>query len=55
MLFLLFIVVPALELWLLIKIGAVITRNTRRVRIHLSQAYPLKELFAQLVSKLVPS
>ena len=39
----------------LIKIGAVITRNTRRVCIHLSQAYPLKELFAQLVSKLVPS
>ncbi|WP_425499892.1 transposase [Cerasicoccus maritimus] len=37
----------------LIKIGAVITRNTRRIRIHLSEAHPLKELFAQAVNRLV--
>jgi len=29
----------------LLKIGAVITRNTRRVRIWFSSAFPLKELF----------
>ena len=29
----------------LIKIGAVITRNTRRIRIHLSSAYPHKDIF----------
>jgi len=29
----------------LIKIGAVVVRNTRRVRIHLSTAYPHKEIF----------
>ena len=29
----------------LLKIGAVITRNTRRVRIWFSSAFPLKDLF----------
>lgn len=29
----------------LIKIGAVITRNTRRIRIHLSSAYPHQDIF----------
>ena len=29
----------------LIKIGAVITRNTRRIRIHLSSAYPYQDIF----------
>ena len=29
----------------LIKIGAVITRNTRRVRIHLSSSYPHRDIF----------
>lgn len=30
----------------LLKIGAVITRNTRRVRVHLSGAWPWREVFA---------
>ena len=38
----------------LIKIGAVITRNTRTVRIHLSSAYPLRELFGELMRQLCP-
>lgn len=38
----------------LLKIGAVITHNTRRVRVHLSSAYPYKETFAILVSRLAP-
>ena len=29
----------------LIKIGAVITRNTRRIRLHLSSAYPHQDIF----------
>ncbi|MCO6400873.1 MAG: transposase [Verrucomicrobia bacterium] len=29
----------------LLKIGAVLLRNTRRVRLHLSSAYPYRELF----------
>jgi len=37
----------------LIKIGAVIVRNTRRVRIHLSSAYPYQELFIQAHQKLM--
>ena len=36
----------------LIKIGAVVVRNTRRVRFLLSSAYPLQNLFAQAVAKL---
>lgn len=35
-----------------IKIGAVVVRNTRRVRFLLSSAYPLQSLFAQAVVKL---
>ena len=38
----------------LLKVGAVVTRNTRRVRIHLSSAFPHKPLFALLVERLAP-
>ena len=38
----------------LLKIGAVITRNTRRVRLHLSSAWPEKDLFALLAARLEP-
>ena len=37
----------------LIKIGAVITRNTRRVRVCFSSAYPDQELFAELHGRLM--
>jgi hypothetical protein len=36
----------------LLKIGAVITRNTRRVRVHCSSAYPNQELFALVAKRL---
>jgi hypothetical protein len=36
----------------LLKIGAVMTRNTRRIRLFLSSAYPLQALFAQVCAKL---
>ena len=36
----------------LIKIGAVVTRNTRTIRVHLSSAYPLQELFAAMLKRL---
>ena len=36
----------------LIKIGAVVTRNTRRVRVHLSSAYPYQEIFQKAHQKL---
>ena len=36
----------------LLKIGAVITRNTRRIRFSLSEHYPLKDLFFILWEKL---
>ena len=36
----------------LLKIGAVVTRNTRRVRLLLSGAYPLRALFAQACARL---
>jgi len=39
----------------LFKIGAVIIRNTRRIRFLLSSAYPLKKLFSNVVEKLVPT
>jgi len=39
----------------LFKIGAVIIRNTRRIRFLLSSAYPLQELFSAVVAKLVPT
>jgi hypothetical protein len=36
----------------LLKIGAVITRNTRRVRVHLSGAWPWREVFALAHARL---
>ena len=38
----------------LLKIGAVITRNTRTIRLMLSSQYPEQDLFLKLASKLVP-
>jgi hypothetical protein len=38
----------------LLKIGAVLTRNTRRVRVHLSSSYPHQQLFALLTQRLAP-
>lgn len=38
----------------LLKIGAVITRNTRRIRIMMSSTYPDQELFQNIVAKLAP-
>jgi len=39
----------------LFKIGAVIIRNTRRIRLMFSSSYPYKDLFHQLVLNLVPT
>jgi hypothetical protein len=39
----------------LLKIGAVIIRNTRRIRFLLSSAYPYQDLFAQVTAKLQPT
>lgn len=36
----------------LLKIGAVVTRNTRRVRVHLSGAWPWREVFALAHARL---
>lgn len=36
----------------LLKIGAVVRRNTRRVVVELSSAYPRKELFALVLRRL---
>lgn len=38
----------------LLKIGAVIVRNTRRVRILLSSAYPHRALFLKVTARLAP-
>lgn len=38
----------------LLKIGAVITRNTRRIRIMMSSTYPDQELFYKIVTKMAP-
>jgi hypothetical protein len=38
----------------LLKIGAVILRNSRRVRLLLSSAYPYQELFLKVVTRLSP-
>jgi hypothetical protein len=38
----------------LLKIGAVVLRNTRRVRLLLSSAYPYQELFLKVVTRLSP-
>ena len=39
----------------LLKIGAVIVRNTRRVRFLLSSAYPHQDLFRRVAENLAPS
>jgi hypothetical protein len=39
----------------LLKIGAVITRNTRRIRFLLSSAYPYQQLFAHVTARLHPT
>lgn len=39
----------------LIKVGAVIVRNTRRIRVLMSDSYPYKDELSALVRKLVPS
>ncbi len=39
----------------LLKIGAVITRNTRRIRFLLSTAYPYQALFAHVAARLQPT
>ncbi len=36
----------------LLKIGAVVTRNTRRVRMHLASACPYKQLFWLVARRL---
>ena len=38
----------------LIKIGAVIVRNTRSIYLHLSSTYPYKAVFDRIVKRLVP-
>ncbi|ROT93580.1 hypothetical protein EB809_20450, partial [Marinobacter sp. R17] len=38
----------------LIKVGAVIIRNTRRVRVLMSDSYPYKDELADLARRLVP-
>ena len=38
----------------LLKIGAVVTRNTRRVRVMLSSAYPYQGLFVHVAARLAP-
>jgi len=38
----------------LIKIGAVIVRNTRSIYVHLSSTYPYKAVFNRIVESLVP-
>jgi hypothetical protein len=39
----------------ILKIGGVITKNTRRIRLMLSSHYPFKELFTQAFLKLIPT
>ena len=36
----------------LFKIGAIVVRNTRRIRLHLSSAYPYKSLFMHAAHRL---
>jgi hypothetical protein len=35
----------------LLKIGAVVTRNTRRIRLWLSSSFPLQELFCSCLKR----
>lgn len=39
----------------LIKIGAIVIRNTRRLRIHFSSAFPLKNIFEKALRQLKPT
>ena len=39
----------------LIKVGAVIIRNTRRIRVLMSDSYPYKTALSDLVRRLVPN
>ena len=39
----------------ILKIGAVILKNTRRIRLMLSSHYPFRELFTQALLKLIPT
>ncbi|WP_193063629.1 transposase, partial [Halomonas casei] len=39
----------------LIKVGAVILRNTRRIRVLMSDSYPYKTALSDLVRRLVPN
>jgi len=39
----------------LLKVGGVIIRNTRRVRVHLSSAYPYREVFEAVARRLLAS
>lgn len=38
----------------LIKVGALILRNARRIRVLMSDAYPCKDELSDLVRRLVP-
>jgi len=38
----------------LLKIGAVVTRNTRRIKLLMSSSYPDQELYLRIAKKLVP-
>ena len=38
----------------LLKVGAVVIRNTRRIKILLSSSYPFQKLFTSIAAQLVP-
>ena len=38
----------------ILKIGAVVIRNTRKVKLLLSSSYPYQDLFQQIANKLCP-
>ena len=38
----------------LIKVGAVVVRNTRSVYFHMTESYPYKELFMGVMGRLAP-
>ncbi len=44
----------AITLLMLLKIGAVVLRNTRRIRVLLSSSYPYRDAFRHLVLHLEP-
>jgi len=39
----------------LLKIGAVVLRNTRRIRLHLASGYPYQSLFQTVLARLTPT